>query len=199
MKFEKFLQLWLSCIEPWKESTIVIDGNKYLVKDCCTFKKNCEKDIFVRYNKLKEVTKECYFKDDPESLDTHLNRYKRAACLIFGVILCDPIIITENKLLFNGIDKSYLKQRLGFNLGIRSIIQDYPEDKVNEAIIQSKKPLFDFVSLDKATSGDSFLDCIYKDLFYSEHLKNINILTFSNLLFLLTNTVSLLAHIEEIS
>ena len=194
MKKDKFLELWNSNIQPWLSSSFFYNGETYIVKDCCKVKDESVDNVFIKYEKIKQITKDCYFKQNDKNC--HLSRYKRAAVLIYAVLLSDPL--DYNNEYKGKFDRLLLKQRLAFRLALCSIIQDYPCDLVKDKIKKCNKPVFDFKYLNNsAVKGDDFLLSIYKDLFYAEIFENYNVLTMANLLGVITE-YSLLHEIEPI-
>ena len=197
MEKNKFIELWDSVITPWMNSSFELEGTNYIVKNYCNIKEDIIDQVFLKYEKIKKVTKDCYFQQNDEHC--HLSRYKRAAVLMYAILLTNPLMYVKEETQCGEYDTLFLKQRLAFRIALSSIIQDYPQDKVKEAIKTEKRGVYDFKSLDTPDiQGDDFLLSVYKDLFFSEIFENFNILTMANLLGLLSQKCSLLSQINPI-
>lgn len=197
MKKNKFIELWNASTIPWMNSSFEFEGEKYIIKDYCNIKEDIVDTLFLKYEKIKQVTKDCYFQQNDK--DCHLSRYKRAAVLMYAILLSNPLIYLREDKQCDGYDILFLKQRLAFSVAISSIVQDYPKDEVKKKINQENCGLFDFKSLDTPDiQGDDFLLSVYKDLFFSEIFENFNVLTMANLLGVLSKKVSLLSEIDPI-
>ena len=197
MKYGKFADFWNDHIEKWYSSAVVtIDGTTIPVNTLCCLKKDYTEIVFKKYEAIKNIVKESYFKNiRPEDKQScHLSRYKRASVLTYAIIKCSPIeYYNENEQPW--IDPYFLKQRLAFYMAISSIIQDCSKTLIDE--YRSKNiPLFDFKSLGanecNAACDDDFLMSVYKDLLYSEIYDNFNVLTMANVYGLLTEKSSVL-------
>lgn len=198
MKQSTIKLLWDKYATEWHaKDKVNIDGKLVPVSDLCTLKKNYEKVLLQRYEKMKEIVKQSYFATNIK----HVNRYKRAAILAYVISSAEPI--TYNQAVPFGVDDYFLKQRLAFQVAIGSIIIDFPEDKVRA--LQGE--LFDYYDLgflnDKganpiqgAQDRDDFLTSVYKDLFFSELYQNYNVLTMANVFGLLTEKSSKLAQLR---
>lgn len=193
----KFDEFWTASVSKWTSGSFVYNKKSYVISNCCKIKKGASDIVFEKYNKIKTAVKDCYFNDN--SSNCHLSRYKRAACLIYAILLADPLIC-RSKYLCEGVksDILFLKQRLAFSLGLNSILQDYPQSSVQNYIDKNGK-LFDFSSIaPECEQSDDFLLSIYKDLFFSEIFKNYNVLNMANMLWLLTQKASGLGSIEPL-
>ena len=180
MKYEKFLEFWDHHIEKWHSSAAInVDGKDIPVSKLCSIKKEYTETVFKKYEAIKNIVKESYFKSIKfeEKKPCHLSRYKRASVLTYTVIKCDPLEYFEVKEQ-PWLDPYFLKQRLAFYMAISSIIQDYPRELVEECK-KKKIPLYDFISLGSNESGaecdDDFLMSVYKDLLFSEIYGNFNV------------------------
>ncbi len=150
------------------------------------------KKVYSNYKRIKSLVKNIYFKDKKSII----SRYKRAAVITYAILLSDPI---EKKFqVTKNLDDLYLKQRLAFYMGIASIIQDFPQDQV-ENLTGS---LFQFDQLGKAFGNnakeDDFLTSVYKDLMYAEIYKNYDVLAMANVFGLLTERASALVNVTPI-
>lgn len=185
-----FAELWEKSSSGWYENaTFLIPGEKEnkRVKDYCTIKPNLEKLLFDRYEAVKELVKDIYFKDPSK----RISRYKRAAVIAQVILFSDPLDYIDESL--SVLDPYLLKQRLAFTVALQSILQAYPEEILN----QIKKPYFRYDELDKSCGeeDDRFVLSIYKDMFYAELYKNYNVLTMANVFGLLTERASSLGGI----
>lgn len=197
MKYEKFNDFWSQWTEKWYQTaTITVDGKVVPVKDLCTFKKNYTSKVYKKYNSIKTIIKDSYFKNvlPDNTASCHLSRYKRASVITYTIIKSEPLNYKYEKKQ-PWLDPYFLKQRLAFYMAIGSIIQDFPEDQINKCKA-SGKPIYDFQSLGISNSScssndeDDFLMSVYKDLLYSEIYDNFNVLTMANVYGLLTEKAS---------
>lgn len=194
MTDEKFESLWSKWSSLWYEhASCVIDERAVPVRNLCTIDFTSSLKLHKNYETIKNVVKDCYFKEPSEK---KLNRYKRAAVIAYTIIVTNPIRCEANDLKF---DPLFLKQRLALYVALGSILQDYSQEDV-ENLLLNKKVIFDFdnIGLSRDDKNDSFLLSIYKDLFYAEIYENFNVLTFANLLLVLVERASLLSQIVPI-
>lgn len=194
MTDEKFESLWSKWSNLWYENaTCVVNEEDVPVRNLCTIDLNNSSKLHKNYETIKNVVKDCYFKEPSEK---KLNRYKRAAVIAYTIIVTDPIRCENNDLKY---DPLYLKQRLALYVALGSILQDYSQNDV-ENLLSREKTIFDFgnIGVSKDDKNDSFLLSIYKDLFYAEIYENFNVLTFANFLLVLVERASLLSQIVPI-
>lgn len=197
MKYEKFEEFWDHHIQKWYSGAVMkVNGIDVPVSQFCSIKKDYTKTVFKKYEAIKNIVKESYFKninlEDKKSC--HLSRYKRASVLTYAIIKCAPIEYVEKKTQ-PWLDPYFLKQRLAFYMAISSIIQDCSKEFVEEYKAKNI-PLYNFDSLGAnecdTDCDDNFLMSVYKDLLYSEIYDNFNVLTMANVYGLLTEKASVL-------
>lgn len=184
MTEEKFVELWDGTVKEWVENCFEIrdsDGASQKVKfsQVCSVKKDACRRIYSNYLRIKALVKELYFKDKGKLI----SRYKRASVIIYAVIAGeDPLDYKGEETKVEGL---FLKQRFAFYLALTSIIQDYE--------IAPDRPIFYFSQLGVPTKNeDDFLTSVYKDIFFSEHYNNYNVLTMANMFGLLVERASTL-------
>ena len=203
MKNETFDKFWNACFLTWMERTTVqahAAGSVVDVKSLCRFTDTAFDDVFSAYNRVKKIAKDIYFKNkDSRGEYVHLNRYKRAAVMTYAVLLADPLALTSSDETVC-LDCYFLKQRLAFFVGLQSIVQDFPQNKVREKLGTAGKVFFfdELGKRDTHKDEDSFEMSIYKDLLFAELHNNYNILTMANVYGLLTERASILADIDPI-
>ena len=204
MKYEQFRDFWNCHIEKWYSvATIAVGDTNVSVNTLCSLKKDYTEIVFKKYEAIKNIIKESYFKNiRPEDKQScHLSRYKRASVLTYAIIKCSPIEYYDEKEQ-PWIDPYFLKQRLAFYMAISSIIQDCPKEFIEE--YKNKKiSFYDFKSLGanecNVACEDDFLMSVYKDLLYSEIYDNYNVLTMANVYGLLTEKSSVLKFLRNSS
>lgn len=181
MDREKFEALWNLYSNGWIRNASFKDENGELkrVSDFCQVKSNYSAFLHERYERIKIEIKKAYF----YSPDKKLNRYKRAAVIVYAINSSNPLEYTVE----NGyrIDRYFLKQRLAFFVGLGAILQDYRETSIEEI-----DTIFHFPTLtneEERIKADDFLVSVYKDLFFSEIHYNYNVLTMANLFWLIEN------------
>lgn len=186
MTKEKFVELWDGAAKEWLDDEFIdkTSGKPLKPSALCSIKKDACDRIYKNYTQVKDIVKNLYFKDK----DIRINRYKRAAVIIYAVIAGEnPLEYKDKK---SEPDKYFLKQRFAFFLALTSIIQDYE--------IESK-PIFCFSALgeNRKAGEDDFLLSVYKDIFYSEIYNNYNVLTMANIFGLLVERASTLKKLRK--
>ncbi len=204
MKYPTFEIFWKECfINGWLKTTKILkQGILTSVDELCSFKETAINDVYKAYESVKETTKSLYFKNynEEDASSVHLNKYKRAAVLTCAVIKADPLII-KHDCISDGMDELFLKQNLAFNVGLQSILQEFPQEDlkkykgfVGEFFDFSNKAIFNFSDLgriDRNPGDDDFLASVYKDLFFAEIHQNYNVLTMANIYGLLVERASI--------
>ena len=196
MKKEKFLELWDTSVAEWQNNATVCYRNKNInVSEICSLKKEYGHKVYDMYDTIKNVSKRLYF----GTTDARINRFKRAAVIVYAVSMMDPIEYKEGFCAEDvEVDKLLLKQRLAFHVGLYSIIMQYSKEIVEKQSEQGD--LFDFSIESHGVGGevsDTFLECVYKDIFYSEIYKNFNVLTMANVFLLITERSSRLSGLSK--
>lgn len=204
MQSDRFWVLWDTWSRQWYENAqcpIPGKGNNIVYKPVstiCEIKKKAFSLVYDRYEIIKNTVKDLYFK---QKEDNRINRYKRAAAIAYAVVLANPLCVN----LGYKPATCLLKQRLALYVALGSIIQDYPEDKVQEAISEEGAKVFRFDEIGSSLGtrednkdNDDFLTSIYKDLYFAEIYENFNVLTFANMLQLLVEYASVLSDITPI-
>ena len=192
MKKEKFVELWQIHAAEWHKGAFIrYQGESKPVSEFCNIKKNYGELVYKKYEAIKKLTKQLYFGD----IDRRVNRFKRAAVIVYAINLTEPIeYINGYSEADIAVDKLLLKQRLAFHLGLHSIITQYPQDKVEQ--LCNSGDLFDFSIQSKGVgdeNSDTFLEGIYKDIFFSGIYQNYNVLTMANVFLLITERSSRLS------
>lgn len=189
MKQETFIDFWNRSCEKWYAAETV---NNVPVANLCKIKSNYGIVLYERYEIIKKNIKGSYFKHKKEKL--FLNRYKRAAVIAYTIIGASPLEYKDGEIQYD-LDPSFLKQRLAFYIALSSIIQDYSEEEVAKL----EKPIFYFQELgQEGEEVDSFLESVYKDLFFAEKYCNYNVLTMANVFGLLIERASKLSSLKPV-
>lgn len=186
MTLAKFKELWKVASEDWfNEATVSGGKSERPVSDFCELEDNCfVQKLFDRYNIIKKIVKQDYYNHNKKRAT--LNKYRRAAVLIYAVNESEP-------LRYKGYDPGekplFLKQRLAIHVGIISILSEFRQEEVRnlDGVIFDPPALSEF---DQEIGADDFNVSMYKDLYFSERYQNYNVLTMSNLLWLLTEKAS---------
>lgn len=207
MKISQFNRIWEASSKKWLDGVkCEIDGKVYKVSQFCTIKKNYGSTLHKRYEKSKRNAKDLYFYSE----DHLLNKYKRAAVLAYVISSASPIEYKtpEYRKLSDTIpadaldgqdlqvipDCLFLRQSLGFFVGLESIVNEYPKDKVKKIQKIFHWPeLTDDEKMAKSQGVliDDFLMSVYKDMYYAHVYRNKNILTLANLYWALTQASEL--------
>ena len=193
MTFETFNNFWEQCSDKWLLSASFLDENNNVrqVSDICKLKDNYVRIIYHNYTEIKNIIKRNYYHEVSYAT---INRYKRAAVLVYAIILTDPL-----KYKVPTFGKTYfLKQRFAVYVALSSILVDYDQSKVMQRLedLKKKNPqatIFDFGSLGEFDSGrDDFLTSFYKDLEFAEIYHNYDILAIANIFGLLVDKCSII-------
>lgn len=188
MKRDKFVQFWNITANEWINNGTVTkhddeNGNhEFRVKELCSFKPDCESNLYNNYTSLKKLLKDAYY-SYPEKCK--LSTYKRAAVLAYTVILTDPLVYRNS----NEANELFLKERLALRVALCSIVQTFVHSSEElKELTKDGTPVFHFDEVDRFNSKDedSFLESVYKDMRFADLYQNYNILTMANVFGLLT-------------
>ena len=188
MKEKKFNEFWAATAFEWYDNGFVVQHDtetgriEIPIKDLCSFKPHCEKDLYNNYMSLKHVLKDAYYMHPQTS---KLSLFKRASVLSYTVLLTDPLVYADTTQL----DSFFLKQRLAVRIALCSIVQAFiNDDSQLQSITKNGTPLFHFDGIDafQHDGEDSFLESVYKDMYFAEQYRNYNVLTMANVYGLLT-------------
>ena len=148
-----------------------------------SFNKNSRNKIFKRYIKIRDNIKKKYMEDS----DANIDRHKIASIMMVAIEEVYPIKVSK-KYIFKlwksrkELDKRYIyaNETLAFFTAL-SIIENYKDYGIDGKIEMTRKSI---------TLPETFNDSDYAmntciDLYFGKRSKNINILTFSNVFFLL--------------
>lgn len=188
--FRDFWGIW--SLEWYNKTNIDLNGSSVPVAQLCEIKPDYDVILNKHYEFIKQIVKESYFKVTTK----RLSRYKRAAVMAYAINGASPLIY-KDATIKEDMDPNFLKQRLAFYVALGSIIQDYPE----KAVTALKPPYFDFDNLGKRDiidGEDSFIQSVYKDLFYADVYENYNVLTMANVFGLLVERASKLGELTPL-
>ena len=148
-----------------------------------SFNKNSRNKIFKRYIKIRDNIKKKYMEDS----DANIDRHKIASIMMVAIEEVYPIKVSK-KYIFKlwksrkELDKRYIyaNETLAFFTAL-SIIENYKDYGIDGKIEMTRKSI---------TLPETFNDSDYAmntciDLYFGKRSKNINILTFSNVFFLM--------------
>lgn len=177
MTNEKFEDIW--------NNIILGLYNEITPQDDLYIKARSKKKIFKKYQKQKTYLKLNYM----ENPNTHLDRHKIAACMLYAIVKVHPIRIKRISIWKNYLNgKKFTPQYLMLNeyLGLYtafSIVESfrtYEQSEENEVGFKRKgivQPI--------TTNGEDYIYNTCLDLYLSRKKNKINVLTFANVFFLL--------------
>lgn len=181
MKADKFDELWENVVLP-----IYKEMNK---EGILSLKRSARKRVYKEYQRKKTYIKQNYMKNE----NTHLDRHKIAACMLFAIMKVYPIRVKLSAVW----EKYCAKERFGKEYELLneylslytafSIIESFRgyEASVTEEEYPAKGFLRNKISLPETSNGQDYLYNTCLDLYFSKQKKCINVLTFSNVFFLL--------------
>ncbi len=181
MKRDKFDELWNNIVLP-----IYDEMNEY---DILFLKRNAKQKIYREYQRKKSFVKENYMLCG----NTHLDRHKIAACIVYAIVKVSPIKVSlrikwEKYRLKRYFSREYelLNEYLALYTAF-SIIESFR--LYGESHKEDEYPTKGFkrnqINLPKTSNGQDYLYNTCLDLYFSKQKNNINVLTFSNVFFLL--------------
>lgn len=177
MTNEKFEDIW--------NNIILGLYNEITPQDDLYIKARSKKKIFKKYQKQKTYLKLNYM----ENPNTHLDRHKIAACMLYAIVKVHPIRIKRVSIWKNYLNgKKFTPEYLMLNeyLGLYtafSIVESfraYEQSEENEVGFKRKgivQPI--------TTNGEDYIYNTCLDLYLSRKKNKINVLTFANVFFLL--------------
>lgn len=177
MTNEKFEDIW--------NNIILGLYNEITPQDDLYIKARSKKKIFKKYQKQKTYLKLNYM----ENPNTHLDRHKIAACMLYAIVKVHPIRIKRISIWKNYLNgKKFTPEYLMLNeyLGLYtafSIVESfraYEQSEENEVGFKRKgivQPI--------TTNGEDYIYNTCLDLYLSRKKNKINVLTFANVFFLL--------------
>ena len=176
MEKETYDRIWDNIVMPIYDNISNNDPNM-------SFNKKSKKRIFERYIKIRDKVKKKYMEDS----DSNIDRHKIASAMMAAIEDVYPIKISKKYIFQLWKDKKELDERyvyanetLAFFTAL-SIIENYKEYGIDGKIEMKRKTI---VLPETFNESDYAMNtCI--DLYFSKRSKNINILTFSNVFFLL--------------
>lgn len=177
MTNEKFEDIW--------NNIILGLYNEITPQDDLYIKARSKKKIFKKYQKQKTYLKLNYM----ENPNTHLDRHKIAACMLYAIVKVHPIRIKRISIWKNYLNgKKFTPEYLMLNeyLGLYtafSIVESfraYEQSEENEVGFKRKgivQPI--------TANGEDYIYNTCLDLYLSRKKNKINVLTFANVFFLL--------------
>lgn len=176
MTKEKFNEIWCNILLPIYDE-ISLKANVYI--------RPFAKEIAYRkYQKKKTYLKINYMQNP----NTHLDRHKIAACMMYAIVSSHPILIKPSAIWNKYVKKEkfpikhlLLNEYLGIYTAL-SIVQSfkmYNEGQDNDNVNQK------IINMPITTNGEDYIYNTCLDLYLSKKKKNINVLTFANVFFLL--------------
>lgn len=177
MTNEKFEDIW--------NNIILGLYNEITPQDDLYIKARSKKKIFKKYQKQKTYLKLNYM----ENPNTHLDRHKIAACMLYAIVKVHPIRIKRISIWKNYLNgKKFTPEYLMLNeyLGLYtafSIVESfraYEQSEENEVRFKRKgivQPI--------TANGEDYIYNTCLDLYLSRKKNKINVLTFANVFFLL--------------
>ena len=177
--------------ELWKHIILSIfnDMNK---NNVLHLKKDAKEKVYKQYQNKKTYIKDNYML----SCNTHLDRHKIASCVLYAIMQVYPIEVNlsmikkkhDSKEMF---PKEYqlLNEYLALYTAF-SIIESFRQYGIHHS--EEEFPTKGFnrhkISIPNTSNGQDYIYNTCLDLYFSKQKKNINVLTFSNVFFLLEIT-----------
>jgi len=182
MEKETYDRIWNNIVLPIYSN--ISNGDKNIF-----FNENSKNKIFNRYIKIRDNIKKKYMEDSESNIDRH----KIASVMMAAIEEVYPIKVSK-KYIFQlwrskkELDKRYVyaNETLAFFTAL-SIIENYKDYGIDGKIEMARNSI---------TLPDTFNESDYAmntciDLYFGKRSKNINILTFSNVFFLLEKMAAL--------
>ena len=176
MTKSKFDEIWNNIVLPiYKEIT---PENEFYIKHYANEK------IYKEYQKQKNFIRYNYMED----INTHLDRHKIAACIMFAIVKVHPLKIKKRTLLRRYLNKTpYEKRYVLLNeylalYSALSVVESFRQDDIKNQRINFDRP---GVCQPMTTNGESYIHNTCLDLYFAKRHNKINILTFANVFFLL--------------
>lgn len=181
MKRDKFDELWNQVV-----LSIFDDMN---VDGTLTLKRNAKKRVYSQYQKEKTFIKTNYMIAE----DTHLDRHKIASCVLYAIMKVYPVQINMSAIWKKHKEKGkfnkeyqllneYLSLYTAFSIiesfrqyGISHQDEEYP----TKGFVRNR------ISMPYTSNGQDYLYNTCLDLYFSKQRHKINVLTLSNVFFLL--------------
>ena len=142
--------------------------------------------IYKEYQKQKSYLKINYMKNP----NTHLDRHKIAACMMYAIVKVQPVSIKRTVIVKKYFNKekfpkkySILNEYMAFYTAL-SIVESF-RCYENGIEVHRKKNERPGVCQPATTNGEDYIYNTCLDLYLSRKKNKINILTFSNVFFLL--------------
>jgi hypothetical protein len=183
----KFHDLW---------QTLVIDFLNSQKSECLnvaykqkrlTVRWNAESLVFQRYERIKQLFKDNYFKS---SEDTTLDRHKRAAIIVYAFIDVMPLVLESPKST-DAIQLQLVNECVAFYFGLHYLTIDYKDEAISRIVNELNSVFFTLPDHHFPPKGEQCVEsnhyaiCVWKDLYFSRIFRNYNILTMSNVFYLL--------------
>lgn len=181
MKKDKFDELWNCIVLP-----IFDDMN---VDGILILKKNAKEKVYRQYQKEKTFVKTNYMLTE----NTHLDRHKIASCVLYAIMRVYPVQISmsaiwkkrKGKERFNR-EYQLLNEYLSLYTAF-SIIESFRQYEFShqDEEYPAKGFIRNRISVPETSNGQDYLYNTCLDLYFSKQRNKINVLTFSNVFFLL--------------
>lgn len=170
MQLEKFNEIHEEIIKPLVRE--LLDDEYNTCNKCLSLKKDYEKKIYKQYEKLRREVKR---KDMCAEVE-YIDRHKIGACMMWAIILVSPISV---KTTLQDIPERmiFANEGLGFYTAI-CLLESFSEEK-------NLRIYFPHVDSDMDTDIPVYVRNTCIDLFKTKLEHKYNVLTFSNVLFLL--------------
>lgn len=172
MEKNKFDQFWSAIV------TDLFNKLNYENNDCFHLDQAKKKKVYELYEKKKNYIRNNYM----ENPNAKIDRHKVASSLMYAIVMVKPVTIKKDVIRDAHSAKRVLPAKhylineyLGFYCAL-SVIQSF----MNAENSSSRK----IINMPQAVHGD-YVHNVCLDLYFSYKEKNINVLTFANVFFLL--------------
>lgn len=173
----------------WKNIVLQIYNNINDNENVIFFNEKTKNKIFKRYIKIRDNIKKKYMEDS----DSNIDRHKIASVMMVAIEEVYPIKVSK-KYIFQlwkskkELDRRYVyaNETLAFFTAL-SIIENYKDYGIDGKIEMARNSII----LPETFNDSDYAMNTCIDLYFGKRSKNINILTFSNVFFLLEKMAAL--------
>lgn len=178
MTKEKFDEVW--------DNIFLKTYDEITPNESVYIKRNTKRKVYKIYQKEKTYLKKNYMQNP----NTHLDRHKIAACMMYAIVMVQPVRIRKMCIWNKFINKEKFEPRylmLNEYLGVYTALSIVESFRQYEDSLEDGKVLFkrNGICQPVTTNGEDYIYNTCLDLYLSRKNNNINILTFANVFFLL--------------
>lgn len=182
MERETYDRIWEKIVEPVYEN--ISDGDPYMTLDL-----NRKERIYKKYIKIRDKIKKKYMEDPLGNIDRH----KIASIMMAAIVDIYPVRISCRYIFGLWKDKKEIDQRYIYvneTLALftaLSIIESYKDYGIDGKVERERKSIV----LPETFNESDYVTNTCIDLYFSKRSNKMNVLTFSNVFFLLERMAEL--------